>query len=262
MANARASWTGIVQFGLLAIGVQLLPCSADPDPPFVSVHAKDLKPVKQIKICSGTSCSVTLSAGDIAQAVTMSGGGHSLVTPEELEAIAPASRKVVVLDRFARRDGLRLIAHERSYNVLPAGDDRHAYSLLNRVLDATNRAALGKISFRGRERIAAFVVEDEELLLHVLRFPSEIRECIYPPLAPVSGDELRLAEQFVDQTNKKAGASTADSCHLYRYTDDYTDQLEALIRIKRGTDIPHPALSTTLKASVTRAKRSANRKAS
>lgn len=240
MGQPRASWTGAIQFGLVSIGVQLIAMTVDPEPEFVSVHASCLAPLRQDRVCTAAKCGRTLTAAEIVKAVK-SGNEYIRVSDEEIAALATSSRKVLKLDQYPAWLSVDLTRIERAYWVVPAtAGDAAAFTTLRRALEERGLAAMGKIAFRSRERIAAITVVDGHMELYALHFPDEIRDALSAITAAYRPEDVKAAAALIDEANASAKITRTGQPNLERYRDDYTDGLQALVRLK----IARPPAST------------------
>jgi DNA end-binding protein Ku len=250
----RPSWTGTIRFGLLDIPVKLIPATDDSESSvFVTLHAACQSPVRQDRICK--KCANTLDAHEIVKGVDVGAGVYAIVSDEELAALAQPSRSVVLLNQYCDVTAISLFAPEKTYYVVP-GDDRGpgGYDLLRRALETLEKAGIGKISFRSRERICAVRAGEDCLVLHVLRmFVGEVRPAPEVTSGPIEDSELALAVKLI-QSSK---SSATGACDLSRYEDVYSKRLESLVASKRPKKAPGAGLTVagTLAASVKRAKR-------
>jgi len=230
MAQPRASWTGVIQFGLVPIGVQLVAVTVDPEPDFASVHASCLAPLRQDRIC--TKCASTLGVAEIVKAIKC-GNEYVRVTDDEIDALATPSRKVLKLDQYPAVATLRLIDVDRACWVTPADPaDAIPFAVLRRALDERNLAAMGKIAFRSRERLAAVAVVDGNVVLYTMHLPAEIREAPTPITSTFRAEDVKLAGELIDEANAAAKIARTGRPNLGRYRDEYTDNVQALVRLK------------------------------
>lgn len=264
MSNARPSWTGIFRVCGIDVPVQLLPASNDEKSPFVSVHAVDDGRIETKRRCTAQGCAKDLVSEDIVSAVEVSKGVVSRVTAEELAALATSNRSggVVEMDWFPLVENIPLDMIEKAYNVLPdpASESTMEYALLRGALAKTARAAVGKIAFQGRERIAVVwcPLPAYGLRMCTLRMVSEMR---LPVLLDLPEPDEALVKEltglFFSLTHR------AGERDMSYYRDEYSERLQALVSRKKGGKAPATstdALRDQLKRSAARLNRATKTK--
>ncbi|MGE5634033.1 MAG: Ku protein, partial [Deltaproteobacteria bacterium] len=106
-----------------------------------------------------------------------------------------------------------------------------AYSLFVKILNETNKIAIGKVVFRDREHLVALRSYQRGLVLHQLKYLDEIRpmdeiEGISNSQQPkVEDNELSLGKTLVDTL-------TRQQFDIGKYSDAYAKELEKLIEAK------------------------------
>lgn len=239
-ATARPSWTGVLQFGLVPIGVKLFPVAGEYKTPFVSVHPSCMAPFKQVKKCSkcGRANCVEAKAVDVSDQPDRT--DYVVLTDADLESLTPASRKRITLDQFPEvAEVLRPELIEETYYVQPSTEgDREAYWSLWAALRASSAAGVGKVSFRSRERLAAILPHQPTggMICLVLRFPSELRAIIGDAAMAVDDDRLAKACALIEQIRHNSIFPLSPI--LFR--DDYEAKVTEIVAGKRP-----PALSLT-----------------
>ncbi|MGV9351551.1 Ku protein [Streptomyces spiralis] len=102
------------------------------------------------------------------------------------------------------------------------------YKLLVQALSRSSRVAVAKWAWHGRERLGLLRVRDDVLVMHVMRWPDEIRDPaeLLPPTVEVSEDEIKGALALMD-------TMTVDALEGPDFVDHYTEALEQVIEAKR-----------------------------
>jgi DNA end-binding protein Ku len=258
MSTPKSSWRGTILFGKLPIGVELTSVCADEDSEFVTVHAADRGPVKQIKRC--TKCAKDVDASECARAVEVA-GEHVVVTEEELKACAPKSRSTIVLTQFVGAETIRPAFYDKAYYVEPTSGeyrDLQAHSILFGALGSHGLVAIGKVSFKTAERIAAIGVDEGRLMLYTLHYPGELRAVVQCPRVSVPQDLIAISVEVMESINRESGLSIEHEADLTRFSDDYSTRLAKLLRVKRGEVLTAPAgadLASVLAGSVKKPRR-------
>ncbi len=177
-------------------------------------------------------CSVDnqpLTNDDIVRGYEWPDGSVTIVTDDELDALAPRKSHDIELQRFVSRDEIPPKLLERPYVLAPAGDSTKAYRLLAHTMEQSGRAGIATFVMRGKEYLAAILAEGGLLRAATMRFNDELRtpSSIGLPRAPKAATddnsiELALAKLKADGLDRKA------------LQDDYTDALLALAERKRA----------------------------
>ena len=223
---ARGFWSGAIRFGLVNIPVSLKPATESVDLDFDLVDVRDFAPVGYKKFNKATGRDVPRDK--IVKTFKVDEGEAVVVTDEDFARARPEDSHAFVIDAFVDVAEIRPVFFETPYLLEPQGKDAHAYQLLRKTLEKTQRAAISKGVLRTRERLAAIYPDGDYLVLNTLRFVHELRKRTPPPLmekpAKVSAAELKMAEQLIGQMSH--GWDPAS------YHDDYHDQLLAYIQKK------------------------------
>jgi DNA end-binding protein Ku len=176
-----------------------------------------------------------LTNDDIVRGYEWEDGSFTVVTDEELDALAPRKSRDIDLQRFVSRDEIPPKLLERPYVLAPAGDSTKAYRLLAQTMEQTDRAGIATFVMRGKEYLAAIFAEGGLLRAATMRFNDELRtpESIGLPRAPkVDGEERRSMELALAKLK-------ADDIDREALEDDYASALLELAERKRseGRDV-------------------------
>lgn len=231
-ATARGIWSGSISFGLVTVPVELHSATRRERPRLRQLAADGI-PLAREYVCpkDGT----VLSRDDIARGYEVADGKFVTVTDEELERLAPRRSRDIELTRFVDRAALDPAHFERSYVLVPGGEQSKAYRLLAETMEATKRAAIAHFVMRGKAYAVAILADRGVLRAEVLRFGDEVRtpEQIGLPKAP-DPDEKRIAA--MSKIVQRLAKRTVNESEL----DD--EEAEDLLTIakkkqKRGEDL-------------------------
>ena len=110
-----------------------------------------------------------------------------------------------------------------------------AYSLLVKILNETNKVAIGKVVLREKEHLVGLRAYQRGLVMHQLKYLDEIRPMEeignLDRLQKVDPKELSLGKTLVDNL-------TADKLDPGQYSDSYAKELEKLIVKSKGQKVP------------------------
>jgi DNA end-binding protein Ku len=230
---ARAIWTGSVAFGLVNVPVKLYAATEAKDIRFHQFQKDTGKRVHNRRVAEGTDDEVPYD--DIVKGYEAHKGEFVIVTPEELEAVAPGASRTIDIEDFVELADVDPVFFERSYYLGPA--DKGAAPTYRLLLDAmadTGKAAIGRFVMRTKEYLAAIRPGEGALVLETLYFDDEIRDAADVvgdvPKAKVGEREMRIARQLID--------SMATDWDPSRYQDTYRERvLDLLERKAEGEEV-------------------------
>jgi DNA end-binding protein Ku len=171
----------------------------------------------------------------IVKGYEYSDGSYVLLSDEELESAAREMTRTIDIEQFIDVADIDVRYFDRPYLVVPGKNGEKGYVLLREALKKTGMAGVATIVIRARQHLAALLVQDDALLLMMLRFKQELRDIGDFDLPSgdlrknkVSAKEVDLAAQLVEGMSAKWNPG--------RYHDEYRDVLMKLIekKIKSG----------------------------
>jgi DNA end-binding protein Ku len=168
----RAFWSGTITFGLVSVPIDLYPAVRARRAPLRMLGPED-RLLQRRYYCSVDD--EPLTNDDIVRGYEWPDGSVTVVTDEELEALAPRKSRDIELQRFVRRDEIPPKLLERPYVLAPAGDSTKAYRLLAHTMEQSRRAGLATFVMRGKEYLAAIFAEGGLLRAATMRFNDELR---------------------------------------------------------------------------------------
>jgi DNA end-binding protein Ku len=258
---ARSLWTGSISFGLVNVPVALYSAVRDLDVHFRQLHEKDGAPIDTRRFCSEEDKEVPFEA--IAHGYELDDGGQVLLTDDDLAAAAPRKTRTIDIEAFVDVDEVDPIYFDHPYFLAPVGEaegNLRAYKLLVKVMESTDRAALGRFVMRTKEYLVLVRVRDGVLSLTTMRFHDEVR-----PAKDVDTGGRKPAKAQLDAAVSLIEALSVD-WDPEEYTDCYRERLlEVIERKRRGRKIvapqssrdaggPPPDIMAALKESLERAR--------
>jgi DNA end-binding protein Ku len=191
------------------------------------------------------------------------GAGTVILEREEIEAVRPERSRVIEIEDFVRLEEIDPVFFEKSYVLAPQAAGEKPYALLQRAMDETDRAGIGRFVLRTKPHLVAVRPRSGLLALETLFFGDEVRD-VASLARPVDDDmpdrELKLAETLIAALERDWDPS--------RYADTYREELLRRIAEKAPTAVEAfepeiaaaehggvDALMEALKASVEQAKR-------
>ncbi len=230
---SRAIWSGSITFGLVNVPVKLYTATQPKDVRFHQFEKGSGKRVHNKRVAEGTDKEVAYD--DIVKGYEVHKGEFVIVTPDELEAVAPGRSSTIDIEDFVDLTDIDPIYYERTYYVGPANDAAaRTYRLLVDAMADTGKAAIGRFVMRTKEYLAALRADGGLLVLETLFFADEIRDARDAvgavKRAKVGDRELRIARQLID--------SMATDWDPTRYADTYRERVLDLIERKaKGEEI-------------------------
>jgi DNA end-binding protein Ku len=256
----RSLWTGSISFGLVNVPVALYSAVRDLDIHFRQLHEKDGAPIETRRFCSEEDKEVPFEA--IGHGYEEDGEDPVVLTDEDLAAAAPRKTRTIDIEAFVDVPDVDPMYFDHPYFLAPVGDaegNLRAYRLLVKVMESTDRAALGRFVLRSKEYLVLVRVRDERLTLTTMLFHDEVRTTKGIDTGGRKSPKAQLdaAVQLVE--------ALAVDWEPERYRDCYRERLLAVIERKRkGRKItapepareagptPPPDLMDALKASLER----------
>jgi len=240
---ARAIWSGAVSFGLVSVPVKLYPATEQKDVQFHQFKEGTGQRIRHKRVAEDSGREVAYE--DIVKGYEVDKGEFVIVTPEELEGVAPERTRTIEIEDFVDLADIDPIYFEKTYYLAPSGEAgaEKAYALLRKAMEEEGMVAVGRFVMRTKEYLAAIRPMGKVLALETMFFPDEVRSVDevenVPVRRQVSDRELKMARQLV--------GSMATEWDPTRYGDTYRERVLKLIRDKaKGKEVvlaeaPKPA---------------------
>ncbi|HTM74962.1 MAG TPA: Ku protein [Pseudolabrys sp.] len=235
----RAYWKGFLRLSLVSCPIALYPATSEREKiHFHQLNRKTGNRIQYKKVDAETGREV--ERDDIIKGYEKSKGEYVPVEPEELEAVAIESKRVIEIDQFVPRKEIDELYFANPYYIVPDGEaGAQAYAVIRNAIEEANMIALGRVVFTSREHMIALEARGKGIMGITLRYPYEVRdEKDYFDDIPgerVTKDMLELAAHII---KTKTG-----HFHPDKFEDQYEDALRDLLRRKdKGEKIePAPA---------------------
>jgi DNA end-binding protein Ku len=233
----RAYWKGYLKLSLVSCPIALFPATSEREKiSFHQINKNTGHRLKYRKVDAESGDEV--EAGDIIKGFEVGKGEYIELDPEELEAVAIESKRIIDIDEFVPKDEIDELYLNSPYYIVPDGEvGRQAFAVIREAIRKEAMVAIGKVVFTSREHVIALEARGKGLLGVTLRYPYEVRaEADYfddIPDEKTPKDMLDLASHIV-QT--KAGHFDPK-----KFEDHYEDALKDLIKKKQsGKPIERP----------------------
>ena len=231
---ARAIWKGSVSFGLVNIPIEVF--SATQKEEFTSFNQLCDKghKIKYKKWCPVEEREVQWS--EIKKGYEITKDIYVVLEKEDLEKVKLKTNNTIEVKEFIESEEFDPIFIEKNYYVGPdlgkkktSAISSKAYSLFVKILNETNKIAIGKVVLREKEHVIALRAYQRGLVMHQLKYLDEIRPMDeigdLGNLQQVDSKELSLGKTLVENL-------TTERFDLGQYSDSYAKELEKLIEAK------------------------------
>jgi DNA end-binding protein Ku len=233
----RAYWKGYLKLSLVSCPIAMYPATSEREKiSFQQLNKKSGNRVKYKKVDAETGREV--ERDDIVKGYEVSKGEYIELEPEELEAVALESQRVIDIAEFVPKSDIDELYLNNPYYLVPDGEvGRQAFSVIREAIRKEGMVAIGKVVFTSREHIIALEARGKGMMGITLRYPYEVRdeEDYFDEIKDekVPKDMLELATHIVET---KKGKFEPD-----KFEDRYEDALKDLLRKKqKGEKIERP----------------------
>jgi DNA end-binding protein Ku len=233
----RAYWKGFLKLSLVSCPIALFPATSEREKiSFHQINKKTGNRIRYKKVDAESGHEV--DPENIVKGYQVSKGEYIELEPEELEAVAIESWRVIEIEEFVERKEIDELYLNNPYYIVPGGDvGQQAFAVIREAIRKEGMVALGKVVFTSREHIIALEARSKGMMGVTLRYPYEVLkeedyfEDIENEKAPK--DMLDLATHIIDT---KTGTFEPD-----KFEDRYEDALKDLLKKKRkGEKIEPP----------------------
>lgn len=222
----RSIWKGAITFGLVNVPVAMVTATRSHDIRMHLVHDEDGVRLRQQRVCAADGKVVEWDHVD--RGVERADGTFVRITDAELESLAAEKSRAMEIEDVVPLDQIDPMYIEKSWYLVPIEGGARGYALLASALAGTGRAAIARVTMRGRQQLVAVRSIGQALVVESLRYADEV-----VPLENVldEGDLAEPREREVEMA-KAFLESLAVDFDPTRYTDEYQQQLAELIERK------------------------------
>jgi DNA end-binding protein Ku len=233
----RAYWKGYLKLSLVSCPIALFPATSEREK--ISFHQLNKNTGQRIKYRKvDAESGDEVESSDIIKGYEVGKGEYIELDPEELEAVAIESKRVIDIDEFVPKKEIDELYLNSPYYIAPDGEvGQQAFAVIREAIRKEGMVAIGKVVFTSREHVIALEARGKGLLGITLRYPYEVRnEVDYfddIPDEKIPKDMLDLAAHIVKTKEGNFDPS--------KFDDRYEDALKDLIRTKQeGKPIERP----------------------
>ena len=201
----RAYWKGYLKLSLVSCPIALFPATSEREKiSFHQLNKNTGNRIKYRKVDADTDDEV--ESADIVKGYQVGKGDYLVLEPEELEAIALESKRVIEIDEFVPRKEIDELYLGNPYYLVPDGEvGQQAFAVIREAIRQEGMVGIGKVVFTSREHVIALEARGKGMLGVTLRYPYEVRkEDEYfddIPDEKVTKDMLDLAKHIVETKN-------------------------------------------------------------
>jgi len=233
----RAYWKGYLKLSLVSCPIALFPATSEREK--ISFHQLNKETGNRIrykKVDAITGDDV--ESADIVKGYEVTKGEYIELEPEELDAVAIESKRVIEIDEFVPKTEIDELYMRDPYFIVPDGEvGQQAFAVIREAIRKEGMVALGKIVFTSREHIIALEPRNKGMVGVTLRYPYEVRqpEEYFDTIddEKIPKDMLDLAIHIVDTKRGKFEPK--------KFGDHYENALKELLRKKqKGEKIERP----------------------
>jgi len=172
----RPYWKGYLKLSLVSCPVALYPATSEREKiRFNQINRKTGNRIRYLKVDEETGKEV--EPDEIIKGYEIAKGQYVELEPEELEAIALDSKRVIDINEFVSRDEIDDLYFNNPYYIIPDGEvGRQAFAVIREAIKKKGMVAIGTVMFTTREHIMALEARGKGLLGVTLRYPYEVRK--------------------------------------------------------------------------------------
>ena len=233
----RAYWKGYLKLSLVSCPIALFPATSEREKiSFHQINKETGNRIRYKKVDAETGDEVDNS--EIVKGYEVTKGEYIELDPDELEAVAIESKRIIDIEEFVPRNEIDELYLRDPYYIVPDGEvGQQAFAVIRDAIRKEGMVALGKVVFTSREHIIALEARGKGMLGVTLRYPYEVRnEAEYFDSIEdekIPKDMIDLAVQIVET---KIGHFKPQ-----QFQDQYEDALKDLLRRKqKGEKIERP----------------------
>jgi DNA end-binding protein Ku len=233
----RAYWKGYLKLSLVSCPIALFPATSEREK--ISFHQLNKSTGHRIKYRKvDAESGEEVEPGEIIKGYEVSKGDYIELAPEELEAVALESKRVIDIEEFVPKTEIDELYIRDPYYMVPDGEvGQQAFAVIREAIRKEGMVAIAKVVFTSREHIIALEARGKGMLGITLRYPYEVRkeEDYFSdiPDEKIPKDMLELATHIVET---KKGHFDPD-----KFEDRYEDALRDLLKKKqKGEKIERP----------------------
>ena len=169
---ARAIWSGVLSFGLVAIPVELYSATEAHRPVFHQFEEGTADRIRYQRVNERTGDEVGYA--NVVKGADIGGGNYVMLDQDELDSVAPGRSRSLDIHTFVDLDEIDAIYFDKTYFLGPGKEAAKPYALLRDAMEHSGKAAIASFVMRGKEYLAAVRADGGLLALETLFFADEV----------------------------------------------------------------------------------------
>src|SRR5215831_11445659 len=152
---ARAYWKGYLKLSLVSCPIALFPATSEREKiSFHQLNKETGNRIKYKKVDAETGEEV--DSTEIIKGYEVGKGEYIELDPEELEAVAIESKRVIDIDEFVPKKEIDELYLNNPYYIIPDGEvGQQAFAVIREAIRKEGMVALAKVIFTSREHVIA-----------------------------------------------------------------------------------------------------------
>jgi DNA end-binding protein Ku len=225
---ARSIWSGAISFGLVNVPVKLYSAVSRKTVRFHQLNAETGHRIAQKRVDSVTEEEVPYEK--IVKGFELTKERYVVVTPEELDSIAPEKTRAIDIEDFVDLEDIDPIFYDHPYYLVPDKGAGKAYGLLLEAMRESGKVAIARVVLRSKEQLVAIRPAGDVLTMETMIFHDEVVPADDLDEVPDAKDlktsdrELKMAQQLID--------SLSSDFEPGKYHDEYREKVLELIERK------------------------------
>ena len=225
----RAYWKGFLRLSLVTCPIQLFPATTEREKvSFNQINKETGNRIRYRKVDEDSGDEV--EQADIIKGYEVEKGQYIELTPDELEAVAIESIRMIDIDQFVPEKEIDDLYLGNPYYIVPDGEvGAQAFAVIREAIKQEGMVALGRVVFTSREHIIALKPRGKGLMGVTLRYPYEVRneEEYFDdiPEPKITKDMLDLATHIVETKTSVFDPK--------KFEDQYEDAVKELLKKKQ-----------------------------
>jgi DNA end-binding protein Ku len=224
----RSIWSGAISFGLVNVPVKLFSAVSRKTVRFHQLNSDTGHRIAQKRVDSVTEEEVPYEK--IVKGFELTKERYVVVTPEELDSIAPEKTRAIDIEDFVDLEDIDPIFYDHPYYLVPDKGAGKAYGLLLEAMRESGKVAIARVVLRSKEQLVAIRPAGNVLTMETMIFHDEVVPADDLDEVPDAKDlktsdrELKMAQQLIDSLSSDFEPS--------KYHDEYREKVLELIERK------------------------------
>ncbi|CBJ52136.1 Ku protein [Ralstonia solanacearum] len=229
----RVIWKGAISFGLVHIPVALYPATHSDDLDFDWLDRRTMDRVGYKRINKATGEEVPHE--QIVRGYAYEKDRYVILTDADIRAANPASTQTVDLLAFVDITEIPFLYLDTPYYLAPDRHGEKVYALLREAMAQSQKIGVANVVLHTKQHLAALIPMGPVLVLHTLRWASEVRDWSAldlptegPKAAQLTPKEIGMAQKLIEDM--------ADTWDPAQYHDTFRDDILALVdrKVREG----------------------------